>query len=88
MWKKLLFVIVFLNKLCYIDTCGHVYTALAFLADYCYNEGAISQHNISMVTACVNGSSTSVCYPDDYDVAVSLAVAACYSKGMEYNCEF
>ena len=40
-----------------------------------------------MVTACVNGYSTNVCYSDDYDVASSLATAACNSQGLEYDSE-
>ena len=40
-----------------------------------------------MVTACVDGYSTNVCYTYDDDVAYSLAVAACNSQGLEYDCE-
>ena len=40
-----------------------------------------------MVIACVNEYSTNVCYSDNYDVASSLATAACNSQGLGYDCE-
>ena len=60
---------------------------LLFVADYCYDSGTISLNNNNVVTACVNGYSTNVCYSDNYDVASSLATAACNSQGLEYDCE-
>ena len=61
---------------------------LAIVADYCYNTGAISRNTDNVVTACVNGYNTNVCYPNDYDAGYSLAVAACNSQGLQYDCEY
>ena len=60
---------------------------VGLVPESCYSEGVISVVDNNVVTACVSRSNTSVCYPDDYDVAYSLAVAACNSQGLEYDCE-
>ena len=56
-----------------------------FAADNCYNDGAISRNNNSVVTACFNGYNTSVCSFEENSYPV--AVAACNSEGLEYYCK-
>ena len=62
-------------------------TVVDFATEYCYNDGAISRNNNGVVTACVNGYNTSVCYPVYHSVAYSLAVAACNSQRLGAYCK-
>ena len=62
--------------------CLHVFFSyIGFVAEHCTDEGAIRHVDNNVVSACVNGSLTTVCHSSAYHFRESIAEAACSSQG-------
>ena len=66
----------------------HVFSyTIVLVAEQCTDEGAIRHVDNNMVSACVDGSLTTVCHSSAYHFGESIAEAACSSHGQLVDCK-